>query len=113
MRTCFKIAVGIATAGRRDILTEALRELSRQTRCPDKVFVCPHFKEDGCYCRKPKTGLLDEFLRTTNVDLANSFVCGDRASDKGLATAIGVAYLPMKTNGNFYQAIKPIIRSKS
>ena len=46
MRTCFKIAVGIATAGRRDILTEALRELSRQTRCPDKVFVCPGAEKD-------------------------------------------------------------------
>lgn len=79
----------------------------------DKVFVCPHFEEDQCDCRKPKTGLLDEFLRTADIDLANSFVCGDRESDKGLAAAIGAAFVPMTTNGNFEQAIKPFIRSTS
>ena len=46
MKFRFKIAVGIATAGRRDILTEALRELSRQTRQPDMVFVCPAAERD-------------------------------------------------------------------
>jgi len=24
----------------------------------DAVFVCPHFKSDGCGCRKPRAGLL-------------------------------------------------------
>lgn len=46
MESDLKIAVGIATAGRRDILTEMLRELSRQTRRPDKVFVCPAAESD-------------------------------------------------------------------
>ncbi len=46
MRSNFKIAVGIATAGRREILTEALRELSRQTRLPDCVLVCPAGEKD-------------------------------------------------------------------
>jgi GT2 family glycosyltransferase len=46
MRSFFKIAVGIATAGRRDILAEALRALSRQTRLPDCLFVCPADEND-------------------------------------------------------------------
>lgn len=46
MHTCFKIAVGIATAGRREILAEALRELACQTRPPDEVFVCPADEKD-------------------------------------------------------------------
>jgi glycosyltransferase involved in cell wall biosynthesis len=46
MKSRLKIAVGIATAGRRDILIEALRELSRQTRQPDIVFVCPAAETD-------------------------------------------------------------------
>ncbi|MEJ0092988.1 MAG: glycosyltransferase [Methylocella sp.] len=41
-----KIAVGIATAGRRAILRETLRELSHQTRLPNCVFVCPATAED-------------------------------------------------------------------
>jgi len=46
MKPRFKIAIGIATAGRRGILTEALRDLSRQTRLPDIVFVCPAAETD-------------------------------------------------------------------
>ncbi|WOJ90320.1 glycosyltransferase [Methylocapsa polymorpha] len=41
MKSALKIGVGFATAGRRDILTEALRELARQTRLPDGVIICP------------------------------------------------------------------------
>jgi GT2 family glycosyltransferase len=41
MRADLKIAIGIATAGRKEILTESLRELAKQTRLPDKVFICP------------------------------------------------------------------------
>ncbi|SEG26506.1 glycosyltransferase family 2 protein [Bosea lathyri] len=35
------IFIAIATAGRRDVLTQTLGELSRQTRLPDEVFICP------------------------------------------------------------------------
>lgn len=46
MHSRFKIAIGIATAGRREILTEALRDFSLQTRAPDHVFVCPAAEND-------------------------------------------------------------------
>ncbi|QBR70365.1 hypothetical protein CU048_02705 [Beijerinckiaceae bacterium] len=41
-----KIAVGIATAGRRSILAETLVELARQTRLPDILIVCPAAEAD-------------------------------------------------------------------
>jgi GT2 family glycosyltransferase len=41
MLKSLKVAVGIATAGRREVLSETLRELSKQTRQPECVFVCP------------------------------------------------------------------------
>jgi GT2 family glycosyltransferase len=40
------ITVGIATAGRRDMLTQALVQLGQQTRLPDRVVVCPSASED-------------------------------------------------------------------
>ncbi len=46
MKAPLKVAVGIATAGRRELLTETLRELSRQARLPDVVFVCPASEQD-------------------------------------------------------------------
>ncbi len=44
-----KIAIGIATAGRSEILSETLKELAKQTRLPDLVVVCPADNDDVRY----------------------------------------------------------------
>ncbi|MBN1397789.1 MAG: bifunctional histidinol-phosphatase/imidazoleglycerol-phosphate dehydratase HisB [Bacteroidetes bacterium] len=53
------------------------------------VFICPHSSADGCNCRKPKTGLVDDFLKINQVDLSRSYVLGDRETDVRLAKNIG------------------------
>ncbi len=55
----------------------------------EEVFVCPHGPNDGCACRKPRTGLLTAFLSTNAVDLSRSWVIGDRPTDVQLARNIG------------------------
>jgi imidazoleglycerol-phosphate dehydratase/histidinol-phosphatase len=55
----------------------------------DGVFVCPHSSKDTCACRKPKADLVSEFIRTNNVDIARSYVFGDRETDVQLAQNIG------------------------
>jgi D-sedoheptulose 7-phosphate isomerase len=47
----------------------------------DDIFVCYHDDTDNCECRKPKPGLLFEAQRKYNLDLARSFVVGDRWRD--------------------------------
>jgi D-glycero-D-manno-heptose 1,7-bisphosphate phosphatase len=47
----------------------------------DEVFVCYHDDADECACRKPKAGMLFEAQRKHNIDLAHSFVVGDRWRD--------------------------------
>lgn len=71
----------------------------------EKIFVCPHKPEDDCACRKPKTGMLDEWLQTADMDMEQSFVCGDRVTDHKLADNLGIACIQMPTNGNFGKAI--------
>ena len=56
----------------------------------DEIFICPHTADDGCDCRKPRTGLLTRFLARVDLDLARSAVIGDRDSDVELAERIGV-----------------------
>jgi hypothetical protein len=41
MAAVFNVAVGIATAGRREQLTLTLEQLARQRHLPEKLFVCP------------------------------------------------------------------------
>lgn len=64
--------------------------LASQDIAFDAEFICPHLPKDGCACRKPRTGLLDEYLRRHAIDYANSYVIGDRQTDLELARNLGV-----------------------
>lgn len=79
---------------------ELLRILKENGIVFEKIFICPHFASEGCDCRKPRTGLLEEFLKE-NIDLQASFVVGDRKSDEELAKNIGVRFYKAETNGSF------------
>jgi D-glycero-D-manno-heptose 1,7-bisphosphate phosphatase len=47
----------------------------------DEIRACYHIDEDGCNCRKPKPGLLLAAAREHDIDLAGSFMVGDRWRD--------------------------------
>jgi D-sedoheptulose 7-phosphate isomerase len=47
----------------------------------DDVLVCYHSDEDHCSCRKPKPGLLLDAARRHQINLAESFMVGDRWRD--------------------------------
>lgn len=67
-----------------------------------KKFFCPHPLEDKCHCRKPKIGMIENFLKTHDIDQQASFVIGDsKMNDGGFAKNIGIKYFQLKTNGNF------------
>lgn len=47
----------------------------------DGVFMCPHAPEDGCDCRKPKSGMFLQASRELSLDLNSSWMIGDAWSD--------------------------------
>jgi imidazoleglycerol-phosphate dehydratase/histidinol-phosphatase len=65
----------------------------------DAEFFCPHFAKDDCDCRKPRTGLLTEFLAARSLDLRRSYVIGDRDTDLQLAANLGLQGLRVRIDG--------------
>jgi imidazoleglycerol-phosphate dehydratase/histidinol-phosphatase len=77
----------------------------------DAVFVCPHRKTDGCDCRKPKTRLVEGYVREQNVDLAASAMVGDRVTDMEFAANLGVRGLCVRRHGEAAETWPAIIRA--
>ena len=65
----------------------------------DAEFFCPHRAQDGCDCRKPKTGLLTQYLRDHPIDPGHSYVIGDRDTDLQLAANLGLQGLRVRADG--------------
>jgi D-glycero-D-manno-heptose 1,7-bisphosphate phosphatase len=47
----------------------------------DQAYYCVHAPWDGCACRKPLPGLIQQAARELAIDLRRSFMIGDKASD--------------------------------
>jgi imidazoleglycerol-phosphate dehydratase/histidinol-phosphatase len=77
----------------------------------DAVFVCPHRETDGCGCRKPKTGLLEDYIRDTGVDLSACAVVGDRQTDLQLAANLGVRAVRVRRHGNPDETWPAVVRA--
>ena len=65
----------------------------------EAVFICPHRPDEGCGCRKPATGLVDEYLRGGAVEPSTSAVIGDRETDLAFAVNLGVRGLRVRRDG--------------
>jgi len=68
---------------------ERMHDLLRSELPLDRIEVCPHRQSDNCDCRKPKPGMLFSAAEACGIDLANSFMVGDRASDVEAGIAAG------------------------
>ena len=63
----------------------------------EAIFFCPHLPDDGCTCRKPETGLLEQFSNQYQVDLNNIYFVGDTLKDIQAGRRVNAQPLLVKT----------------
>jgi len=57
------------------------------------VFFCPHRRDEGCSCIKPKPGMILKALeKYPEIDMSRSFFCGDSEADRGIAEACSLPF---------------------
>lgn len=61
------------------------------------IFYCPHAPDDGCDCRKPKAGLIDQIITQFQTDVVNAPLVGDSLRDLECGIARGCFPVLVKT----------------
>lgn len=95
-------------------------EIKRHGGRVDAIYYCPHLPDQGCNCRKPKTGMIDSAAKDFKIDKSRSFMIGDSDVDMELGKNVGITRIRVRERGNkgkelyakdFNQALK-IIKKK-
>jgi D-glycero-D-manno-heptose 1,7-bisphosphate phosphatase len=68
---------------------DAMHDLIRCKIAVDDIKVCFHNDSAGCACRKPKPGMILDAAAEHGIDLARSYVVGDRWRDIAAGRAAG------------------------
>ena len=64
------------------------------------VFFCPHGPKSTCKCRKPQPGMLIEARDKFNIDMANSWLIGDKEADVCAANTAGITNTILVKSGH-------------
>ena len=71
----------------------------------DDILIDPHFPEDNAPTRKPNTGLVEKYMNDPDYDIANSYVIGDRDTDRQFAENIGCKFLQVGSWDNITETL--------
>lgn len=74
-----------------------IREMKEQNARIDAIYYCPHHPTEGkgkykknCTCRKPLPGMIESAVKDLNLDLAGSYMVGDRYKDMVFARNLNI-----------------------
>jgi imidazoleglycerol-phosphate dehydratase/histidinol-phosphatase len=77
----------------------------------DAIFICPHFRKDECDCRKPRTKLVEGYVRDQQMNPALSAMVGDRDTDMEFASNLGIRGLRVRRHGTPEETWPAIVRA--
>lgn len=63
----------------------------------DGIIFCPHGPDEGCHCRKPQPGMLEEIAQRFHGELTEVYFIGDSLKDIQAAQAVDAQALLVKT----------------
>lgn len=75
----------------------------------DDILIDRHFPEDNSDTRKPATGLVRKYMDNPDYDIANSYVIGDRETDRQFAGNIGCKALILGKDGLTWDKIAELL----
>jgi D-glycero-D-manno-heptose 1,7-bisphosphate phosphatase len=71
----------LSTGKQRPEVLEAMHARLMRELAIDSIRVCSHVDADNCACRKPRPGLILDAAQEMQIDLAASYLVGDRWRD--------------------------------
>jgi len=72
-----------------EITRNMLKEIEAQGGRIRSVTYCTHRPDEGCSCRKPKTGMIEKVTRGLDIDFKNTYFIGDSRLDVGAGKNMG------------------------
>ncbi|HSV42494.1 MAG TPA: HAD-IIIA family hydrolase [Methanomassiliicoccales archaeon] len=91
------------------IHVKLLEEIGREGGKVDAVYYCPHTPEQGCQCRKPQPGMIEQAMRDFDIDLTRSFIIGDSNHEEGLARLLDLNFFKVSDELGFARAVDQIL----
>ncbi len=58
---------------------------------------CPHTPDEGCPCRKPRTGMIRQVVSETGINLDETLMVGDSETDYKTARNAGIPFILVRT----------------
>lgn len=80
-----------------DIHARMIAELAQVGGSIEKVYFCPHGKDEGCFCRKPRPGMLLRARDELGIDMSDALFIGDSITDMRAGWAAGIPTLLVLT----------------
>ena len=82
--------------------------LGEENASLDGIYFCPHLPEEGCDCRKPLLGLVQQAVKDHGFDPKECVVVGDKACDLEMGRRLGVLTCLVRTGyGRDYEQSAP------
>ena len=103
----------VARGTQRREVVEAIHQRLRDSVSVDDIRVCYHDDADLCDCRKPKPGLLISAAHDWGIDLASSFMIGDRWRDVEAGQRAGCMTILIDAHQTQPRAVEPTVQVES